>query len=518
MSRGLDWGIVAGGALIAALLAAWLAAAGWLEPAAFRLWATTAMAWRVPGFALDELFLVYPHLWLLAALLLVPIGPSAAAAGLAAAAAVAAGIATALWYGLLRRQGWAAHWALLLTGLCLFHPFTLWIVSRGGPDSVALLAASLLVVVLARFARGFEPRHVVVLALVLGFGLLLDPRWALYALMVVPFLPFLVGRAWLDEAAPGLLIVALVPLTGALLFLTTVGWIFGGRPLAFLLEGGLVATGPDAPFPGASAGFVTEPLLLLAATLAAAPVLGLALWRCRGRRLALVLLGTCLPAAGLLAANCLGATWGGLDFLPVAVVASVLGLAMTRRLARPYAVVGLLLAGHLGGWLVLPALGGERIAAWRAALSHAPMAQPFAAERALAGFLADGPMTLIDDRHGFAVIVASGAGDPLVLPPSPAFASQLLQPVPTIAQIALPAPALAERDRIIQRHPGLWADGLPGYRLVYDHASWRVWRRGEHGHRDTAELRRCPTDPMAEGHPIDGGRRALGPRAIACRH
>ena len=34
------------------------AAAGWLEPQTLRLWATTAMTWHVPGFAVEEIFLI----------------------------------------------------------------------------------------------------------------------------------------------------------------------------------------------------------------------------------------------------------------------------------------------------------------------------------------------------------------------------------------------------------------------------------------------------------------------------
>jgi hypothetical protein len=516
MSRGLDWGVAAGGALLAALLAAWLAASGWVEPALLRFWATTGMAWQVPGFALDQLGLLYPHVPLLAALPLAAFGQPVAAIGLAVIAAGAIGLTTALWYGQLRHYGWPAHWALLLTGLGLAHPFSLWIVSRGGADSVALLAASLLVVVLARLTRGIEPRHVVIFALVLGFGLLLDPRWALYALIVIPFLPLLVGRAWLDEAAPGLLIVAVVPILGALLFLASAGWIFGGRPLAFLLEGGAWTTVPDGT-PGSSPATAWRQMLwLFVATLTGAPALVLACWRCRGRRLALVILASCLPTAGLAVGFGLGAGWKGEDFLHVAIAASVPVLGLLRRWTRPTVVLGLVLFGQLGGWLVLTPLAGERITFWQAALVHAPVAEPLARERALAAFLAGGPATLIDDRLGFPAVVALGAGAPLVLPPSPAFTSQLLQPLPTIAQIAVPKPAHAGGDRIVQRHPDLWAAGLAGYRLVYDDAFWRVWRRSAPGDPG-AELRRCHPEPARAKVGLGDDERASRLRAIACQ-
>lgn len=479
MSRDLGWCVGTGGALIAALAAAWLAAAGWLEPTHLRFWAAVTMAGGVPGFALDELVLAYPHLWLLTALVAAFAGETLAATGLAALAAASVGIATALWYGLFRRHGWSTGWGVLLTGLCLVHPYALWIVTRGGMDSVALVGVSLLLVVVARLARGFEPRHVVILALVLGSGLLLDPRWVFLAVVVVPFLPFLLGRRWLDEAAPGLLIVALVPMLGALLFLATVGWIFGGRPLAFLAEAGW-RLAPSAALAGATEAEGATTLWLLVATLAGTPLLGLVLWRSRGRRRAVLLLVGSLPVAGLVAATGLGAGWHGLDFLHVALVTGVLAIAQARRLASPPVVVGLVVAGHLGGWLAMADAGSQHVATWQAALARTgPAAELFAAERALAGFLVGGPATLLDDRAGFPVVVALGVGQPLVLPPSPAFAGQLLRPLPTIEQIALPAPAvaLAVGDRIARRYPELWATGLPGYRLVYDDARWRVWRR-----------------------------------------
>jgi membrane protein XagC len=518
MSRGHDGLIALSGALAAALLAAWLAAGGWSEPAAVRLAATTAMAWQVPDFALNELVLAYPHLWLLSSLLLGGISQAVAAAGQALLAASAIGLTVALWYGLLRRFGWPALLAIFLTGLCLAHPFSLWIVSRGGMDSVALLAASVLVMVLARLARGFEPRHLVVLALVLGAGLLLDPRWALYALVLIPCLPLLVGRAWLDALAPGVLIVTVVPVLGALIFLASVGWIFGGRPLDFLvaggpmLEGAIAAAGAPDAFGGGPVAVGSALLWSLTGTLAGAPLLGWALWCQCGRRRALALLAALLPTAGLVASLALGAGWRELDFVHVAVASSVLAIALTRRFLSPHVLIGLALAGHFGGWLVLPPLGGERVATWQAALVHAPVAAPFDDERALAAFLADGPLTLLDDVRGFPLVAALGADGPLLLPPSPGFASQLILPIPTIAQLAVPAPsqALAGRDRLARRHPGIWAEGLPGYRLVYDHPSWRVWRRAAPGDPATAELRRCLTEPA------DRRLKASGLIAISC--
>lgn len=518
MNRGHEGPVALSAALAAALLAAWLAAAGWSEPAAIRLSATTAMARQVPGFVLDELVGAYPHLWLLSNLLLGGIGQTVAAVGQAMVAATAIGIAATLCYGLLRRFGWSAPWAALFTALCLAHPFSLWIVSRGGMDSVALLAAIVLVVVLARLVRGFEPRHLVVLALVLGAGLLLDPRWALYALVLLPCLPFLVGRAWLDELAPGVLIVTVVPVFGALIFLATVGWIFDGRPLGFLvasgplleggrlLEEGIASAGAHDEIGGGLPAAGSTLLWSLTGTLAGAPLLGWALWRQRGRRRALVVLATLLPTAGLAASLVLGAGWSGIDFLHVALASGVLAIALTRRFLSPQLVVGLALVGQLGGWLVLPSLDAERAATWRAAFVHESVAEPFADEQALAAFLADGPRTLLDDAQGFPLVAALGAGWPLVLPPSPEFASQLILPTPTIAQIAVPAPhrAFAGRDRIVRRHPGLWAAGLPGYRLVYDHPSWRVWRRAAPGDPATTELRRCLSGPAERRRPSPG--------------
>lgn len=510
MSRDLTWFVGAGGAVFAALGAARLAAAGWLEPSHLRFWATVLMARGVPGFALDELVLAYPHLWLLTALVAAVGGEALAAIGLALLAAASVGIATALWYKLLLRHGWPVGWAVLLTGLCLAHPFALWIVTRGGMDSVALLGVSLLLVVLARLTRGFEPRHVVLLALVLGVGLLLDPRWVFLALVVVLFLPFLLDRRWLDEAAPGLLIVALVPMLGALIFLSTVGWVFAGRPLAFLVEGA-AAHAPPATFEDAPGAVPTAPLWLLAATVAGAPLLGVVLWRSRGRRRALMILASCLPVVGLVAASGLGTAWHALDFLYVALAMGVLGIAQARRSAAPLVVVGLVLAGHLGGWLALADADSERIANWRAALWHAtPADDLFAAERALAGFLSAGPATLLDDRAGFPVVFALGAGQQLVLPPSPAFNGQLLRPLPTIEQIAVPAPAaaLAAGDRIARRYPELWTAGLPGYRLVYDDANWRVWRRLTSD--DAAKPVRCV------GGVSGRATEARGMRAVSC--
>jgi len=523
VSRSASLVVLGLAALTSALLAAWLTASGWLEPGTARLLATTTMIWEVPGFAAERLFLVYPHLWFLLALLLDGIGRATALPALTLIAALAGGTAASIWLATLRRHGWPWRWALLLTVAVFCHPFSLWILTRAGADSMGLVAASLLLALLARLVRLFEPRHIVLLALCLAIGLLLDPRWVFYALIAIPFLPFVVGRAWLDEAAIGLLVVALVPLAGALVFLAAVGWLFGEGPLLFLAE---LGSGSDVARPLGPAPGVSAVARLLLASLAAAPMLCLGWCRGLGRRAALLGVAALLPAAGLAASLATGAAWSAGDFLHVAIAGQVVGIALGRRLVGHRAMLLLVLLGHLGGWLAIGQLDDGRLVAWRdafvswvpgtAASSGASAGPRLDAEvGALAGFLAGGPATLVDDRGIHPLLTAQGGVGPLVLPPSPAFQAQLLLAEPTIAQIAMARPTASPigvdrgGDRIARRHPKLWEGGLAHYRLVFDTGGWRVWRRVELLGDAAAPLGRC----------LSGGRVAITApalRAVAC--
>lgn len=495
MSRAAGLAVTGFSALASAGMALWLAAGGWVEPGTARLLAITTMVWEVPGFAAERLLLVYPHLWFLAALILDGAGRAAALPALSLIAALAGGAAAALWLATFRRHGWPAGWALVFTAGVLAHPFSLWVLSRAGADSIALVAASLLLVLLARLLRSVESRNVVLLALCLAIGLLLDPRWVLYALIVVPFLPFLAGRAWLDEAAGGLLVVALVPLAGALLFLAAAGWLFGAGPLIFLAEVGSGSV--VAPAGGSSSGLAAVGWLL-AATLAGAPMLALGWRRGLGRCGTLLVVAALLPAAGLLLSTVTGAAWSPADFLHVAVAGLVVGIAAGRRRLEPRSMLLLLLLGHAGGWLALGQLGDHRLLAWREAFlgwseeETMPLATDAEAVR-LAAFLAEGPATLADDRHFHAILSALGGVGPLVLPPSPAFETQLLLAEPDIEQIVMPRPGLSgiPDDRIARRHPNLWDDGLAGYRIVLAGETWRVWRRIDAPGAVVSVLPRC---------------------------
>jgi len=489
------------GALFTAASGSWLVAGGWVDPQLVALRATAVMARDVPGFVQEGLALVEPKPWLQLGALLEMLGGPTTLAALPVLAVGVGGVLLGKGYERLRSTGWNAGSAIGAIALLVVHPFTLWALSRTGPDILALAAFAVVTASIRQLAEERTARRAISLSLVIACWSWIDPRFVYCAPALLPLVLGSVPAKMLREAPSGLLLVLGVPVGGMLALSSWLGWASTGDWAAALEALGSHVCdlapaeagswlGPDGErFLGAvGAG---SALLLVSA-----PVLGSCLFRPGASlRLAGVLVGSCaIPVAGFATARALGCSGHPLQFLFLAVAPVVSVLAECRTGARRAIALGLLFVGMAGAWVWVARSDEGEIVRWRTALLHRPLPEPHPGERALAAFLADGPATLLDDRLGMPVVAALGRADRLVLPPDPLFLEQLIARRPTVRQIAVPDPRRpgAERDRSNRTFPDLWERGRPGWQLVYDQLGWRVWRRREDGPSAAASIDPAP--------------------------
>lgn len=480
------------GALFVAAAGAWLVAGGWIDPQLVALRTTSVMARDVPGFVKESLALAEPKPWLQLGALLEMLGGPTTLAVLPVLAVGVGGVLLGKWYEWLRSRGWNAGSAVGAIALLGVHPFTLWALSRTGPDILALAAFAIVTASIRHLAEERAARRVVSLSLVIACWSWIDPRFIYCAPALLPLVIGSVPAKMVREAPSGLLLVLGVPVGGMLALSSWLGWASTGEWTAALAALGSHVCDLATPESGSWLGPDGEHVLGTvgagsAILLVGSPVLGWYVLRPGvSLRLAGVLVGACtIPLVGLATASISGCSGHPLRFLFLAVAPVVAVLAECRTGPQRATALGLLLLGVVSAWVWVARSDEGEIVRWRTALLHRPLPEPHPGERALAAFLADGLPTLIDDRLGMPVVAALGRADRLILPPDPLFLEQVIARRPTVPQIAVPDPRRpgGERDRLNRAFPDLWERGPPGgsWRLVYDRSGWRVWRREERG-------------------------------------
>ena len=86
---------------------------------------------------------------------------------------------------------------------------------------------------------------------------------------------------------------------------------------------------------------------------------------------------------------------------------------------------------------------------------------------------------LVDTFNAPAVVLGRGGARGLLPPSDEAFALALLFGRIETAYVAVPNPqsAAGVLDRLNKAFPALYRRGAPGYRLVYQNESWRLFAR-----------------------------------------
>lgn len=478
------WPVGVAFALVAALLGAvcwWVLGNGYVSSDALALSAKILVLRDAAGLRVEYLGFQYPQAsvylgTLLAALPVVTAGMVPYALDVLAIA----GLFALAWHDVRHAQG--NLWATALLALLLAHPFTLWAATSAQHQGLGLFAFYGLCRTFKNFAVP-EPITYMRVAAWLSLLLFVDERALLLALALAPWLVLVAPRSVMREAPLAVYLVCYLPFGVFALGWMYLNWLFLHHPLPFLADPGAAAGSGLAqaaylPWLREYGGqWLLPALALLVAGVAALPVLLLAVPLREGRwRDIAATVGT-VVCAGMMATLWYFATTP-MEFIVLLVPAAALVLYRLSPRQRPWALV-LLAAGVASGWYVLPWQSTPPVQQWMAAL-QGPVTRPQSPEAALGRWLSvHRTPTVIDDGAGFAVIAHRGDARDLILPFSPRYKLALLNPGRTPPQIVVadPASEAGSRDAVSQRFPGLWSEGRPGYRLVYEQGPWRVWQR-----------------------------------------
>jgi membrane protein XagC len=457
---------------------------GLISDDALRLWAgaSTAADGEVP---IGRIVAAYPTLPFLSTTLVAWLAPAGAPAPELVAAALLAAIA-ARCFTALRKAGWPIAATAAATLLIAFHPALLRAVVAGPGDM--FLAAFLLMLCLALYdlrARSgtSEVMHVGLALMGLAFS---HPMGAVFAFACVPFLAFAVRPVLVANSALNVLIALVFPTLFALAAFAYVAWIFPGDGWTFFAapaQSLSMWTAAVAHLFGGdlSAVPVLEASLVMAGALVAGAPAAFAVLIYVRRRRPLV-----IPAAVFVAAAMLATAIGvvsGYFGNPAAIVVAAPVLAATVAIRVPVArerlavVVGLLLIGWFGGLASLALVDPLTLGSLQQAFT------PGVGER-IDALTAGGAATgrngvLADVNNAPAFVLGRGNAAGILGPQSEAFTLALLFARIDTPFIAVPDPqsTTGANDRLDAAFPALFRNGLPGYRLVYQNNTWRMFER-----------------------------------------
>jgi membrane protein XagC len=467
------------------VLAAFAVRLGLVADDTLRLWAgaSTAADGEVP---IGRIVAAYPTLPFTVTTLVVWIAPAGAPAPALVAAALLAIFAVSCFV-LFRKAGLSLVAALVITGLIAFHPALLRAVVAGPGDM--FLAMFLLMLCLGLYhLRGrsdtSEVMHVGLALMALAFS---HPMGAAIAFAIIPFLAFVVRPSLVAHSAFNVIVALVFPTFFAIAAFSYVAWVFPGDGWTFF-----AAPAQSLAIWTASVEQLLGDRLFAIPALEASATMALAL--AIGAPAAVVLLimvrrrrPLVVPAAvfvaAILAATAISVLSGLFgDPAAMVVAAPVLEAVVLTRVPvareRCALVVALLAFGWFGGFWSLALADPVTVSTLRADFVADPdssRVDALAAGGASAG--RDG--VLVDVNNSPAFVLGRGSAAELLGPQSEAFALALMFARVDTPFVAVPDPlsAAGANDRLDKAFPLLFSAGLPGYRIIYQNNTWRLFGR-----------------------------------------
>jgi len=488
VSRGLQTAALAVVAIVVGLvIAAGAVHVGIVPDDTVRLWARANTA-GTGGVAIGRIVAAYPAVPFLTTTLVAMVTPD----GTPAPALVAAGLLgllTALWYAALRAVGLPVLAAVPATLLLGLHPALLRAVV-GGPADMFL---ALFIFLVGRGFYDLRARTETTQVMAVGTCLLglafSHPMGAAVAIAAMPFLGLTVRPA-LAATSPFSVVTALLfPTVFAAAAFVYVSWVFPGSGWSFYEAPAESLAAWSAGIARAFGDGLTG-LLALDTTLAVfialilgAPLAVMATYWARERR-PLVAPPAVFTACIVTAAAVTVAT--RLFGAPTAVTVAAPALAavvMTRvppAAAREHLakVLALLVAGWIGGaaglFIIDPAIS--------APFRHDVDPNGDRERRdalAVGGATIDRDGVLVDSDNAPAVVLGRHRARGLVGPLDEAFALTLLLGRIEAPFVAVPDPqsVTGMNDQLNIAFPGLYREGVPGYHLIYQNNTWRLFAR-----------------------------------------
>jgi hypothetical protein len=477
----------AGFAFIAALMLASLAVQHGIVPDdSVRLWAGASTAGD-GMVSIGHIVAAYPTIPFMATVLVALLSPDGTPAP-ALMAACLLGLIAGLWFASFGRAG--LSWLAAATAVLLlaFHPMLLR-AAVGGPADLCL---ALFLYLFGRALYDLRARSTTPEVMATGLALLglafSHPIGAAIAFAAVPYLIFAVRPVLVASSAFNVVIALVFPTIFAVGAFYYVSWVFPGAGWTFVAapaeslsawSAGVARVFGDG-FTGILA--LDAGLAIVVALALGAPLVLVALgWVSQRRPLvvpALVFAATVITAAALTVATSL---FG--DPSAIAVAAPILAAIIIARVPvvreRLVLCILLLLLGWLGGAVsraiidpattarvtaIIEGQGGERERLDALALGGASIAR-------------NG--ILVDTDNAPAVVLGRGRARGLLDPMSESFALALLFARLDTPFVAVPDPLsnTGANDRLNKAFPALYRHGAPGYHVVYQNTTWRLFSR-----------------------------------------
>jgi hypothetical protein len=470
-------------AFVAALaLAAFAVRRGLVADDAMTLWASAISAGdgNIP---LGRIVASYPTLPFLATTLVEMVTP----AGTPSPALLAAGLLAILagaWFEAFRAAGFKAMPAALATLMIALHPAMLAACLAGAAEMFLVLFLYLLGIGLYDLrARTAAPDVMMVSLALLGLAFS-HPIGAAVAFAVTPGLVFAVRPSLIANSALFLAVALVFPTLFALGAFAYVSWVFPGSGWSFLAAPAESLAGWTADaakvFRGVTGSLTLDAAVLVTAALVlGAPLAPVAIGWMRARR---PLVAPPLVFASGVVMACAITVATGLFGNPasLAVAAPVIAAVMLARMPGLHerrTILPFLAAGLLGGAIGLAVLEPRAALRMSAAFDGSFADQARIDALALGGVIRDRDGVLIDTDNTPAVVIGRGRARGLIGPSDAGFALTLLFARLDAAFVAVPDPNVPAgvQDRLNKTFPRLYRDGAPGYRLVFQNKTWRLY-------------------------------------------
>jgi len=455
---------------------------GLLGNDALRLWegAATAADGEVP---FGRIVAAYPTLPFLTTTLVAWLSSGGTPAPALVAATLFAAVAAACFLS-FRKAGYPLAVAVFFTLLIACHPALLRAVIAGPGEMflvVFMLMLSLALYDLRLRSGTSEVMHVGLALMALAFS---HPMGAAFAFATVPFLAFAVSPTLVANSALNVVVALVFPALFAIGAFTYVSWIFPGDGWTFFaaptesLSVWAVALVPV--FGGMLANFpVLDACLAMTLALMIGAPLVLAVLVLARRRRPLVDPAMVFAAAAIAATalSVLSGLFG--DPAVIVVAAPVLSAAVVSRvpLVRGHIplAVALLLAGWLGGLGSLALVDPVTMSRLHLASQQAVSDRADALAAGGAAAADDGVLADVDNAPAF--LLGRGKTTGILGPQSEAFALAMLFGRVETPFVAVPDPQsrAGANDRLDRAFPTLFRVGPPGYRIIYQNNTWRVF-------------------------------------------
>jgi hypothetical protein len=473
-------------AFVLALMLVALAVRNGLVPDdAMRLWAGATSAGD-GEISIGRIVAAYPTLPFVATVLVALFSFDGAPAPALLAASLLALVA-GLWFGSFRAAGFSLVTAAIITLILAFHPALLRAIVGGPADLCLVLFLYLFANALYDLRVRGTASEVMAVGLALVGLAFSHPVGAAIAFAAVPFLIFAVQPTLAASSALNVVVALVFPAVfavGAFYYLAWVfpgaGWSFFAAPAESLAawRAGVAAVIGDAP-PGLlalDASFAIAIALALSAPLVIV-ALGLAFRRRPLVAPALVFTATLITAAAVAVAS-------GMVGEPsvIAVGAPVLTAIVVARVPlvreRLTLFVPLLAAGWLGGAASIVIVDPLTVTQVNALL-HGEGDRDRLDALAVGGAMVGRDGILADTDNSPAVVLGRGRAHGLLEPASEPFALALLFGRLDTPFVAVPDPQsnAGANDRIDKAFPALYRHGAPGYRVIYQNTTWRLFAK-----------------------------------------